>query len=401
MHTGASEAPSLTHLIVDRENITNVPLNVRKYLLLDHHLYGRFVMKGNEAYKAYTSIANQLVNDPTVIAICQKLCEITSSAILIPILMQSSTTTYVEADAFEVPFVFLEGSSGSGKTQMAHNIISRLCLDIINGAPNTMKRRCIYVPFLVPDKFSQRIYDNYFSVSRIFNDCIDQDLLQYEISRSLVCGTVFYQELFLFGFIFAAIFEVGGEDKTIKPMKGQYVLERIRSDPVLKDSRPVFLLDECVLLSETPSNKHHIRYIRNCFRSLGLGLVMMGTDSRAAELPYTTGKSSRGDETSRAWCHIFGEYPRFRATTLPERYQHVDWYQLVLSNSRPWFSKLLNEAAIRFSTASFEGLLRIVFEKVVRAKQIFQTSYGKLGQVRLFQNAHTAASQDSWISTLR
>jgi pantothenate kinase-related protein Tda10 len=54
-------------------------------------------------------IASTLKDEASVSEICNQLLHITSATF-----------------EHDVPFVFLEGSSGSGKSQMAFNIMSRL-----------------------------------------------------------------------------------------------------------------------------------------------------------------------------------------------------------------------------------------------------------------------------------
>src|SRR6476620_5381003 len=88
-------------------------------------------------------------------------------------------------------------------------------------------------------------------------------------------------------------------------MTGEKVLGLMQKEQILK-SRPIFLVDECILPRDDSLSQ--LRFFRNCFRSLGLGLVMLGTDSRAAQLPSNIGDSSRSDE-SRPWCYIFGSFP--------------------------------------------------------------------------------------------
>ena len=70
---------------------------------------GNFKVEQNVEYARYMRIAATLRNDNSVAEICNQLMDIASARF--------------END---VPFVFLEGSSGSGKSQMAFNIMSRV-----------------------------------------------------------------------------------------------------------------------------------------------------------------------------------------------------------------------------------------------------------------------------------
>jgi hypothetical protein len=65
-----------------------------------------------------------------------------------------------------------------------------------------------------------------------------------------------------------------------------------------------------------------------------------------------------------------------------------------LMNSRPLFSQILSRSVTPVCNFdSFDSLLKVVFDTVVDVKKIFSNGYyGRIGQIRLFQNAHTAFS---------
>jgi hypothetical protein len=169
---------------------------------------------------------------------------------------------------------------------------------------------------------------------------------------------------------------------------GKDVLELMR-DKRIDQNRPVFILDECIVTTEEHLKK--LRFVRNCFRSLGLGLVMLGTDSSAAKLPSTIGFSSRTD-TPRVWCHVIGKFPVSRVSLLGLPESPPPWLEYILVKSRPLFAQLvadnLKNNLKHCPFSDFDQLMKDVFTDLVNVKTIFGNHHGKLGQLRLFQNAH-------------
>jgi hypothetical protein len=321
---------------------------------------GSFGVERNIEYTRYMTIAATLKNDESVLEICDRLMDITSSKF-----------------EHDVPFVFLEGSSGSGKSQMAFNIMSRL----------EKERECFYLLFEAPGSNAQKIYQNYTNISSTFNQSLIKDQNHYQDPVSPACGYLLDQSLYIYGFIFELLSEPERKSVLIKRMNGANILELMKEKNI-SDKRPIFLIDECILAHK--DSLPQLRFVRNCFRSLGLGLVMLGTDSRAAQLPSNIGNSSRNDE-SRPWCYIFSSFPAANLDILPLRRDTPTWYRQILEHSRPLFSHFLSFEGLN-NGQSFDFVLKTVFEKVVDVKKIFIGYYGPLGQIRLFQNAHSTIS---------
>jgi hypothetical protein len=154
--------------------------------------------------------------------------------------------------------------------------------------------------------------------------------------------------------------------------------------------RPIFILDECIAIAMKSLKK--VRFVRNCFCTLGLGLVMLGTDSRAAKLTSNIGNSSRS-EVPRPWCYVVGQFPAVNLSLLPLPPCVPTWLEYILVNSRPLFAQLVSAQFLNNFT-DFDTLMKDVFMILVTVKNIFGNNYGKLGQLRLFQNAHY--SLDDW-----
>lgn len=306
---------------------------------------------------AYRSLASHLQEDKSVKAVCERLLYITSKE--------------PNSDE-EVPFIFVGGSSGSGKSQMAFSIMSKLA----------NQRRVHYFLFEVPRVTSQPIYKCFQNTSELFANCLNRDFdTQSRNPSSPSCSKLFRQQLYIYGFICELLVnEPGAENVQVTRKSGRNVLDLMASVN-LNQLRPIFIIDECIAI--TDESLYKVRFVRNCFRSLGLGLVMMGTDSRAAKIALNIGDSSRNGE-SQPWCYIYAKFPPVHLRFLEPR--PFEWLDAILTNSRPLFAQF---AAIEAQKSSdLNAILKATFTKLVIVKKIFRNYYGKLGQLRLFQNAH-------------
>ena len=231
---------------------------------------------------------------------------------------------------------------------------------------------------------AQQIYLNYRNTSNIFSRCVAADQNHHNDYDLPDCAYLLTQSLYTFGFIAKLLSKTDNSGVSIEPMSGSHVLE-LMGTMKLSNRRPIFLIDECILPHDNMLGK--LKFVRNCFRSLRLGLVMLGTDSRAAKLPSSINASSRSD-VARPWCYIFSSYPASNLNLLTLPKNCPEWYQNTLVHSRPLFSHFLSIEAAN-SRQTFDSLLERVFNLVVEVKKIFQDYYGQLGQIRLFQNAHS------------
>jgi hypothetical protein len=333
-------------------NLRNNPLVVK----IGDAVIGKIAMTEppNEALARYQLIASYLQDHDAVKQVCERLKEI--------------TTCFSD---YECPFVFLEGSSGTGKTQMAFNIISKL----------GENRKIFYFLFSPPGQSAQNIYKNFENISNLFKLCYKKDARYYSEGNSPSCKNLAGEELFVYGFIYALLFGESTGDVVVERKRGKDVLERIDSN-YAKQNRPIVIIDECVALDGTSWKK--VRFIRNCFRSLGLGLVLLGTDSRAANL---TDHLSRGDPAV-PWCYLFGDYPSSAVDLFELPYATPEWLKSLVAHSRPLFSYFLALEVKKYGVADLDFLLKTVFNTVTGVKKIFGNTHGQLGQLRLFQNAH-------------
>jgi hypothetical protein len=191
----------------------------------------------------------------------------------------------------------------------------------------------------------------------------------------------------VYGFIFELLSN-GVHSSAVKiEAKSGVDVRDLMIEKKIDQCRPIFILDECIAIAEESLKK--VRFVRNCFRCLGLGLVMLGTDSRAAKLPSNIGDSSRSDFT-RPWCYVFGQFPALDLSLLDLPSDGLpSWLPYILVNSRPLFAQLVVSQLLNGFT-DFDNLMKDAFTNLIQVKKIFGNYYGKLGQLRLFQNAHSS-----------
>lgn len=326
------------------------------------------------ALQTYLATANNLKTNALAIEIGEKLCEISSKKI--------------QNDG--VPFVWLGSSSGKGKTQMVFTLFSIL----------RERRRFFYLLSNKTNEDSQDIYKTFFNISLLFSDCVKQDLLYLEgYSTSPGCQFLYSKRLFSFGFIILLIekFQNNNIDENIN--NTEVYVKRATGDDVsacmkihgLMDKRPIFVLDE-FNIGHVGNDIYKYKIMRNLFRSIDVGLVLLGTDCHLDTLENSIGSQSRNSDVQRDWCYVYTDLPPTKpALQLTEKNAHIF---KIIECSRPLFSKTL-EQEIKdqnesFKADSLDNVLLKIFNKIVRSKSIFSTTNGILGQFMLFLNSSHA-----------
>ncbi len=340
-----------------------------------HHedlVQGYLVHDGNESYKKYANIAFHLKEHPSVLEIVKVLLDITSGS------RQS-----------EPPFVFLEGSSGKGKTQMAFNLQFAI-----------NNRLLFYTLTKKQATKAQAIYRNFNSRSELFEQCLLKDNSNFVgEASSPSCSTLFRERLYVFGFVYAVIQSHSTEEKVkISPKSGPEIVSLMSQLGIL-ERRPIFIVDECVFKSNT-DEESEFRFIRNVFRCLGIGLVLLGTNSKAARLPLDIGTSSRIGDPQK-WCYIFGNFPSVNLELLDAPSNIPDLFQKIILYSRPLFAQMAVSLLSDSPNINLDHLASTVFKNGAAAKQIFSRNnyYGRVGQIRLFLNASFQYVNDEHGST--
>ncbi|KAI9329570.1 hypothetical protein BDR26DRAFT_1011710 [Obelidium mucronatum] len=257
-------------------------------------------------------------------------------------------------------FVFLEGSSGTGKTQAAITLLKVI-------GERVPAFFCLFKPLGVG---CQPIYSHFESITALFNACVKKDEKCYDgVSPS--CGGLIQQRLYIFGFVAKLlqhftkgnIVEVGVVDGNcqILPLKGMDVLALVKSKSA-NGYWPTFAIDECNIL--------------------------LGTDSEAVQLIENSAPSSR-EGAATTWCHVFNSLPKLHVS-LPDTWPFP--LRQIILNSRPWFAHLAINYWKNAANPTLDKLIVEVHLQVSRQKRIFETPFGKLGQIRLFLNSSYCSS---------
>ncbi|KAI3655586.1 hypothetical protein MP638_003678, partial [Amoeboaphelidium occidentale] len=277
-------------------------------------------------------------------------------------------------------FIFHALSSGMGKTQMAHTLMK--CYE--------GKRKVIYVLGQKSGEFAQAIYDYYEKITLLFHHCVHADIQNLrgdELGPSTLGG----RPLYVFGFILKLLDE--GSLQGICHIVPELASKVIQGWGMNTNEKPVIIIDEYNTAGD--QSPVQLRFIRNCFRAVGLNPVLMGTNTSAADIVEQS-KHSRG--VPKKWARIFA-----KATRVTEQSCGLDQlnYQLVgkfgiiktiILNTRPLFAVdaveyLKNHEASGDFVTYLDNMLDSLHDKFVEWKTIGSKVETKRGQLMLTLNS--------------
>ncbi|KAJ3270987.1 hypothetical protein HDV01_007137 [Terramyces sp. JEL0728] len=390
-------------------------------------IVGFFLSESNEndGLYPYLYIAHKLQDHEAVKHVCDMLIEETGKP---SFRIEESKDGFSAAELdIDIPFIFLGGSSGTGKTQTALAVRKRISKD----------RKAYYLLYKSPGENGQKIYLNYDEITKLFRRCIEKDLEELKfVNHSPSLHNVPNQSRFSYGFIYALL-STENESSTIHREKQSLAAEetmekksqmsnlmqreggslikklvaeefqllgkrgatvqikkmsrnnviKLMNDKGILNSRPVFILDE-VLTSGDEAENRYLRLARNIFKSLGCGLVMLGTDSKFTHLHNNLEQSTSRDEVKlKPWCYVVADIPKVESGLLglPENTLH--WSKKVILNSRPLFATKAKKFLVD-GKMDFDEAMGNMFQELCNSKNIFNVMLGQIGQVRLFRNAH-------------
>ena len=314
-----------------------------------------------------------------------------------------------------VPFIFLSGSSGMGKSQLAISCFQRASRD----------RHVWY--FLFSDgETTQEIYESFSSISSLFKSCRKKDMksLLGSVKGNVEKGNngiwKFLKEkpCYIYGFISELLSldmeKFAQEDHTVVVSpKTLLELSTELAEYRKKMKTPVFIIDEipCIHRHKVTKKSIAVRMSRNAFRLAGIVPVLTGTNSTAINL-LPTSKDSFG---SRNWVCLIAARHKLSLKSLGWNQESEEsmpkvWKEVLL-NSRPrfacWATKYLEDlldklegtADERFKKLHFvrtlDGLCKHIFEKSAAGKRITDTEGGKCGQMCLLQAHYSYESLNS------
>ncbi|KAI3649472.1 hypothetical protein MP228_005104 [Amoeboaphelidium protococcarum] len=180
----------------------------------------------------------------------------------------------------ELPFIFITGSSGCGKSQLAMTLYYKSLL--LNSA-----RKVYYLNCVTYRLRSQNIYRYFESPSALFMKCVDSDF-NAKISPSESRNELLGNKLYVFDFIRQLLFDdIYGRkcEVEVKKFEGTELASLVRSK-FDASNRPVVILDEFLprFVEEYSGNEKLLNFIRNCFLTVGIMVITMGTDVRVANV---------------------------------------------------------------------------------------------------------------------
>jgi hypothetical protein len=285
------------------------------------------------------------------------------------------------------PFVFVEDSSGTGKTQLAFALMSALSKKHI---------KTLYLLCTPIGDNSQQIYRVYADISYVFQECIRRDLLEIRSENDLSCIALSRKSLYTYGFMYQLMEETLPEAVVYEPRRVNEVWSKLGNC----SHYPVVILDEFPTIEGGNQNK--LRLLRNSIRALKFGLLLMGTNSTAANLIEASEQSR--DTHSFLWCSLYYRLPEVDVGAIGLQSSCAEWLQGLIRHSRPLFAVTALECIERYRDGSAIGMsvdeinswLGDVALRIVSQKTIFDNKFGRHGQVGLFLNMsyhYTAAGK--------
>ena len=310
----------------------------------------------------------------------QKYQEIGQSLATDPILRRVYDT--INHGAFncagQTPFVFINESSGAGKTQAS------FALQHLIGN----SRKFIYILGSRVTEQSQSVYKAFSDITDSFHNCLDFDM-KGSITGDITSMSIFKLHslpLYTFGFFYNIL---SPSDESVQ----QSPITRKTSKDVLDVLKSHNMKRPVVVLDEFPTSSGHLadgrlRLMRNCIRTLNIVLIIMGTNAAAANLVDQM-EQSRGNDDNDPWCFLYPRLPKIRIEllNLPKNLQNE--IVQVISSSRPLFGVFAAEklpSNLNFSAEAIDDWLTEIATHISDSKSIFKNKFGRHGQICLFLN---------------
>ncbi|TDH71719.1 hypothetical protein CCR75_007516 [Bremia lactucae] len=262
--------------------------------------------------------------------------------------LSKTIRTILEGNFKVTPFVVLENSSGTGKTQMAFNLDATGRFDVF------------YIWCAkIGDSVQQEICKAYVTRSDTFGTCLNTDFKMTKNRGDGTGGIVSLQRtdfLYLYGFIHAALL---GKKEVDSAIKTRNDVEKALEDRATSGKKPfIFFLDEfprdidrdtassdhqsrmpAPTTQEAYDHKRRLRLMLNVFRSFGL-VVIASSTSGTARTSALVSSGSRTD-SDYLWCTVHPLFPRTvigcDIGMLPTVIQNI------IANSRPLFTEIALE----------------------------------------------------------
>jgi hypothetical protein len=290
-------------------------------------------------------------------------------------------------------FIFHALSSGMGKTQMAHTLMK--CFE--------GKRKVFYVLGQRFGETSQPVYQYYNNITIFFHECVNADMKNLK-DNELDSDFLSSRHLYVFGFIMKLLDEGNSQGICrIVPELGKNVDQRWGAST---NEKPVIIIDEYGTAGD--QSPAQLRFIRNCFRAVGLNPLLMGTNTSAADIIE---HSQPSRSISKKWVRIFTGAPKVteRSCGFDQLgYEGSCYYDLIkhmILNSRPLFAVeavryLQEHVPVGDFVTYLDNMLDSLHDRFVWWKKIGSNSKTQRGQILLTLNSSYALTDIAEESSL-
>jgi len=302
------------------------------------------------------------------------------------------------------PFYFIDASSGSGKTQLAFALAND-------------ELRVIHLLLSLDERNSlQPVYRAFIEFSELFIFSLESDIDTLgtetdaiEVQNLVSCS----HKLLVVKFIAEVLGLNIGTGSTVLSLKK--CISRTKLGKI-----PVFVLDEVLSnkiggkLDPNSREIRRFRLARNIFRSVGIDVILMGTNSCAANFVLAS-CHSRGSTDNVPWCRLITKLPSQTSVSIGilgatdalrtlgrnrnGRLRHQSlchFFEEQFKTCLPWFIELfalvvngMDDVTLKDSThIVFDKILKNIAEKVYSQKPNMRSLQGLRGQICMHLGPH-------------
>ncbi|KAJ3079064.1 hypothetical protein HDU99_000198, partial [Rhizoclosmatium hyalinum] len=144
-----------------------------------------------------------------------------------------------------------------------------------------------------------------------------------------------------------------GDIVEIKAVKGIEIINHLATN-YTERKYPVIIIDECVIAVD----EKRFRFVRN-LRSVGLRVILLGTDSRISELLDSSSHGNRSGPL-HTWCHVFNRLPNLWVPSLRLPVSISPHLHRIIAHSRPWFASIASEYLRNLPSGSIPDLDSVI-----------------------------------------
>ena len=314
-----------------------------------------FITSCRDEYLAYRDVADRILADPRSFQKVNTLLD---------------TINYVSAMiAIPSPIIFLDGSSGMGKTQMAMTL--KRYYDI-------HERNTVYI-YIPMDTYSEEICEYFQRLERAFRKCSTMDICGNNFEKMVENKTFFSEKWYIFGLIKHIIIRNGEilNDTTIPGI----TLDELKSCLSTRGKRLIMFCDNI----STESYEFH--FFRKMMQALGEVLIISSNKAKANCLNEWSVFRSNGNDAITPSIFVEADLPKYLPSSdiLRNSHQLPPYMQFLLHHSRPRYAKYLveylseHDFSIDYSDAS---TMNALFSKIgaFMHRDAYEARYWELGE---------------------